>query len=219
MKYYRYSMNIKRLNIICTLLFVPLFFILYFLGIFRYFSLSFLILYFLWMFLHELFHGIGFSLNSGIKHKNIVYGACLEKGIFYCMCKQKISKNNIIISLLFPFFFLGVFTYFIGLIINSPILVLLSLFNIVGCVGDLFMFFAFIKMPDFQYLDLDDCTGFVLISEFDLSHYKLSYFNLDETGNYRDLSLAKNYKKLSISNFSFIMFILMFIVLFIDIIM
>ena len=54
------------------------------------------------MFLHEFLHGLGFSLGKGVLHKSIVYGAYLEKGIFYCMCKQLICKKDIMVSLLFP---------------------------------------------------------------------------------------------------------------------
>lgn len=219
MKYYQYKIDIKKLNFLCTLLFIPLFIIIFFLRIYNFINITFLVLYFLWMFLHEFLHGIGFSLSKGINHKNIVYGACLEKGIFYCMCKEKISKSGIIISLLFPFFFIGVFTYFLGLIINSPILILLSLFNIVGCVGDLAMFFAFIKLPDFRYLDLDDCTGFTLISQNDLSNYRLFGINLEKVDDYKCLGLAKDYRKFTFSKLSLIIFVLMIVFLFIDIVM
>lgn len=219
MKYYKYSIDIKKLNVICILFFVPLFFLIGMMNIFDCINLRFLLLYFIWMFIHEFFHGIGFSFTKNIEHKNIVYGACLEKGVFYCMCKEMISKNGIIISLLFPFFFLGVFTFFLGVVVNSNILILLSLFNIVGCVGDLAMFFSFIKLPDFKYVDLDDCTGFFLVSDVDLTNYKLYGINLIEIGDYSDLDKASDYKKFTISKLSFIIFILMIVFLFFDFIL
>ena len=94
MKYYRYSMDMKKLNIFCVIIMIFVFIIIGCLGIFSYLDFRCLILYFFWMFLHEFIHGIGFYV-SGAKHKNIVYGANLEKGIFYCMCKEKISKKGI----------------------------------------------------------------------------------------------------------------------------
>lgn len=216
MKYYRYSMNMKKLNIICLLLFIPLFIVIYVMDIFNYMNLTFFLLYLFWMFLHEFIHGFGFSLSNGIKHKNIVYGACLEKGIFYCMCKEKIKKNDIIISLLLPFFLIGIITFFLGLYFNNNILVLLSLFNIVGCVGDLAMFFSFLKLPDFSYVDLDDCTGFVLISDSVLSKYKLFCVDLVEIGNYTNLGVAHEYKKFTISKLSVIIFVLLILFLILD---
>ena len=205
MKYYRYSMDMKKLNIFCVIIMVFVFIIIGCLGIFSYLDFRCLILYFFWMFLHEFIHGIGFYV-SGAKHKNIVYGANLEKGIFYCMCKEKISKKGIMTSLLFPFVFIGIITLVIGFIINSPILIILSLLNIAGCAGDIAMIVSFIKLPDFSYLDLDDCTGFVLVSKSDLSKYKLFGMDLIESGSYSKLGKASNYKKFTISKLSWIVF-------------
>lgn len=216
MKYYKYSFDMKKLNFLCIILFVPIIIYIIYYRYSNYLDLNFVILYIFWLFLHELFHGIGFSLNKQVDNKKIVYGASLENGILYCMCKQVISKKSIIVSLLFPFFFLGVFTFFLGIFINSPLLILLSLFNIDGCVGDLAMFFAFLKLPDFNYLDLDECTEFVLVSKNDLSKYKLFGLDLKEKGDYDKLKFAKNFKKLSFSRLSAIIFILLFIVFIIN---
>lgn len=213
MKYYKYSINLKVLNIICFFLFIPLIFLVFIMDIYEYMDLQFFIFYFIWMFIHEILHGIGFYLNKYVNNNKIVYGACLEKGIFYCMCKDLISKNGIIVSLLFPFFFIGVFTFFIGLFLDNGILILLSLFNIVGSIGDLFMFFSFYKLPCFNYLDLDDCSSFILVSESDLSNYKLFCMDLVEIGNYSDLNFSTNYKKITISKFSYIIFILLIVLL------
>jgi len=213
MKYFKYTMDMKTFNLVSIILFIPLFIIISILKLWEYVNIEFLVLYFLWMFLHELLHGMGFSINKNINHKNIIYGAALEKGILYCMCKQEIKKKNIIISLLFPFIFIGITTFFIGLALNNPILQLLSLFNIVGSIGDLVMFFDFIKLPEFNYLDLDDCTGFVLTSKEDLSKYKLFGINLIEKGNYNKLEQAKNYKKINITKLSICTFIILISIL------
>ena len=219
MKFYHYSLNMKKLNTLCFLFFIPLFFLIYILNYFKYIDITFIVLYFLCMFLHEFVHGLGFSLSKDVEHKNIVYGACLEKGIFYCMCKQMISKKDIIVSLLFPFFLIGIFTFFLGIIINSPILVLLSLFNIVGCVGDLAMFFSFIKLPDFSYVDVDDCTGFYLISKNNLSNYKLFGVDLCESGDSKDLVFSTNFRKITSSKLSLVIFIFLILTLVLDLIM
>lgn len=212
MKYYRYSMDMKKLNIFCCFIMVFVFIIIGFMRLFSYLNFKCLIIYFFWMFLHEFIHGIGFSI-SGVKHKNIVYGANLEKGIFYCMCKEKISKKGIMISLFFPFIFIGVFTLIIGLVINSPYLIVLSLLNIAGCAGDIAMIISFIKLPDFSYLDLDDCTGYVLVSKNDLSGYKLFGMDLLESDSYSKLEKASNYKKFTISKLSWVVFGILFFAL------
>lgn len=219
MKYYKYTMNMNTFNVLSIILFIPLFIIISLLKLWNYVNINFFILYFVWMFLHELLHGIGFSINKDINHKNIVYGAALEKGILYCMCKQEIKKKNIIISLLFPFTFIGIVTFFLGLIINNPTLQLLSLFNIIGSIGDLVMFFEFIKLPEFNYLDLDDCTGFVLTIKKDLSKYKLFGIKLIEKGKYNNLEKAKNYKKINITKLSIYTFIILIAILVIKILL
>lgn len=212
MNYYKYNINIKYLNKLCIISFIPLFIIISYLDLYHYCDFFFLIIYFLWMFLHEFLHGLGFYFNKNINRKNIVYGACLEKGIFYCMCKQEISKNKIILSTLFPFFIIGILTFFLGILISNPMLELLSLFNIVGCVGDLSMFFFFIKLPHFNYIDLDDCTGFVLISEHDLNKFTNKCFKIVEVDDFSKLEKPNSFKKFNFSRFS--IFILSVLIIF-----
>ena len=207
MKYYRYSMNMRFLNVLSIIMFILFYIFICAFGYYSYINLTTIVLYFFWMFLHEILHGIGFSLSKGINHKNIVYGAYLEKGIFCCMCKELIGKKNIMISLLFPFFFIGVVTLVLGFVFENPILIILSSFNIAGCVGDFAMFLSFVKLPGFRYIDIDDSTGFVLVSKNDLSKYKLIGMDLSEVGDYDDLVLAKNYEKISISKLSWIVMI------------
>ena len=218
MKYYKYSMNMTVLNIFSLCLFIPFYVVILLLGYGSYVTLDCLVLYFFWMFLHELLHGIGFRLSSDVNSEKIVYGANLEKGVFYCMCKDKIEKRSIMISLMFPFVFIGIITLIIGFVFNLPVLIILSLFNIAGCAGDLAMFFSFLRMPSFSYIDLDDCVGFVLISENDLGSYKLFGMNLVESGTYSDSLVASDYRKITISKLSWIIFLALIVYLFFSIV-
>ena len=68
-----------------------------------------------------------------------------------CLCKQNISKKNILISLLFPFIFIGVITYVIGVLFNNSVLIWLSILNISGCSGDLMMFLGLLRLKNFEY--------------------------------------------------------------------
>ena len=209
MKYYRYSMSMGFLNVVCSIIMIIFLFFIFSIGYSSYIDFNLFIFYFLWMFLHEFLYVIGFSLGKNVKHKNIVYGAELEKGIFYCMCKQLIRKKDIMVSLLFPLFFIGVLTLIIGVVFSIPVLIILSLFNIAGCVGDIFMFIAFLRLPDFSYIDLDDCTGFVLVSNNDLSSYKLFGLKLVEVGEYKKLDKANIFDKITVSKLSYVVFFLM----------
>ena len=94
------------------------------------FTLSFLlsIPYFC---LHEILHSIGYVIN-GADFKRITYGAHIEQGILCCSCKQEVDKKCVMWSLLYPFLFIGILTYAIGVIFHIPILIVLSAANISG---------------------------------------------------------------------------------------
>lgn len=212
-KYYKYKMNMIVGNVLSSLfLFLALIPLSFFkdsisfditfkeLGIF-------LIIYFFWMFLHEALHGIG-HLLCGVKRKDLSFGAEIEKGVLFCLARREVNKKGILISLLFPFFFIGVVTYIIGIIINSRLLVALSIFNISGASVDLLMFYTFIKLNnDITYIEPSDGTSFYLMSDKDIK--KLPGFVLEESGEYKENMFKDiNYKTFDISKGSIIFFVL-----------
>ena len=144
-KYYIYRLDMTCINILMILLFIIfVFFTSLFMDIKLLFSSiinnsNCLILYFIYMLLHEAIHGISYCLN-GAKFNKLTFGIMLEKGILYCLCKQNISKKNIMISSLAPLFLIGIVTYIIGILTNNYILVLLSILNIGGSAGDIVTF-------------------------------------------------------------------------------
>lgn len=215
-KYYKYKMNMMTLNVLCILLFVVVFLITFLINPSIEFNLGLreILLIIFWFMLHELLHYVGFYLNSGVKAKNLVLGAELEKGIFYCMCKQEISKKAIIQALLFPLVIIGILTWIIGMINSSGLLVMLSLLNISGAIGDIVMVIFLLKCPkDIKYIDLDDTTSFYIISSSDLSKIKVLGLRLDESGIYdKDRIYPKNFKKITITKTSIIILILFIII-------
>ncbi len=142
--------------------------------------LIFFVLLFGWCAIHEIIHGIAYQIN-GAKSENITFGVALEKGIFYCKCGEFIDKKNIIVSLLSPFVIIGVITLIIGWLINSMLLIGLSIFNISGAAGDLVMFGFFIKQDkDLRFKELGDSTTFCLKTKDDLSKKKFLSVKLDK---------------------------------------
>ena len=208
MNYYTYKLNLFLLNILDFAILIFLFVLTYFLtGSFDVLDIkmSWIVILIFWLILHEILHGIGFIILGKVKVKNVIFGAELEKGIFYCMCKEKISKLNILISLVFPLFFIGIFTYIIGLITNNNLLLFLSIFNIAGAIGDIVMTFDILRMPkDIKYLDLDDSTSFTILSKSDLKNKKYLGLILDDSGVYTSSLKAKDYKRLKVSKTSII---------------
>ncbi len=205
-KYYVFEMNLKWLNIVSIILLILPLLLTILIGI----DLDFdgdawtitLILIVPYLILHELFHGASYVLN-GAKLKNITFGAHLEKGILCCLCKQNVSRKNILISVITPFIWLGLVTYMIGIATDNLVLILLSIFNISGCSGDLMMFLAFLKLKDFEYSEYDNPTAFGLYSETDLSYEKL--FGLNYIGTKEELE-KNDLKKVTISKTSIIVF-------------
>ena len=223
--YYTYKLNMTTLNILAILLFIII-------GIFvlilehkdPYIShvrtSTLFILMFIWLIIHELLHGLGFSLFKCVKKENITFGMFLEKGVFYCMCKQNIPKGVILTSLLFPVTIIGVITLIIGMILNHYELVFLSILNIVSSIGDIVMTIYFLKAPnDIIYLDLDDCTSFTVISSKPLENIKVPGIILFKTGKYdKNKMVAKDKRKLVISKASYILILIILILIIINII-
>ncbi len=216
-KAYVYQMNLVPANIfslfILVLVAVPTFFLHGFDGL----QLDWMILFFLtilWLMFHEFWHGVGYYLG-GTKLKNIAYGICLDKGIFYCMSYQEVSKKNIQISLLFPFFVIGVFTYIIGMIFHFPVLVILSVFNIMGASMDLAMFFFFLRLPkDMIYSESGQGDQFVVISNQDLTKKKSIFVRIIEEKEYRKEDyIFPNVKRFTITKFSIIFFVIYFLLI------
>lgn len=211
-KYYIFSLNMTFLNIfsfILLILIILLTLILdknFFLESIIYtFSPNKLLITFIFIFLylalHEILHSIGYYIY-GAKYKNIVYGIELEKGVFYCLCKQNINKKNIMNSLMFPLFYIGIITYIISLIIKSKYLLILSIFNISGCIGDIFTFIFILKLnKNIEFSEFDNTTSFAIYSDTDISktkHLGIKYITTTNKINRFD------YKKIKISKISYI---------------
>lgn len=179
-------------------------------------SFEFLILFILmwiWMFLHEFIHGITYVFG-GADYKNIKYGIVLEKGILYCKCGQYVNKNAILLSIISPFIWIGVITLIIGFIINSPLLIILSLINIAGASADVLLFFSFFifRDKDLEFKEIKDSSTFLIKTKEDLTNKKFISVKLVEVLD--EDCMEKEDKIFTItkaSKFFITIFILMFI--------
>lgn len=216
-KYYIFQMKLSTLNIlsIIMLITVTLLTLLIYIAFdieFIYIEnkhLGFLLLtYLIYIILHEILHAVAYILY-GADSSKITFGAHLEKGILCCLCKQNVSRKNILNSLLFPFFYLGIVTYIIGIILNNHLLVILSIMNISGCAGDLTMFKFFYKLKNIEYSEFDNPISFALYSSEDLSKtnpFGLKFIEVKEKIEREDL------RKITISKFSYICFAILFLI-------
>lgn len=215
-RYHLFKINITKLNIanivllIICFIFTALLFPTQFQGMLlllnnNKFCILFLPLMIIYFSLHELLHAIGYILN-GANYQKITFGMELEKSVFYCLCKDEITKRNILLSLMYPLFFIGIITYVISIIFNYPILLLLSIINIGGAVGDIMYFLFIVKLKNnIMYSEMDDGTAFAIISNDDPSQYK--HFGLDYIGVENKIS-RQDFKRIKISKLSAITLII-----------
>ncbi len=214
-KYYIFEINVLILNLFCLLLFGFMFCITMIINpkllIFSINSINivwFILFYMLYMVLHEIFHSIAYVLYGG-DFKRIVYGIKLESGVFYCLCKQDITRKNILNSLMFPLFYLGIITYIISFIFKLPYLLMLSIFNISGCIGDIIMFIYFIRLDkNICFTEFDNPLRFAIKSDKDIS--TISHFGLKYIGCVDEV-VRDDLKRIKISKFSYVLLILIFI--------
>ena len=215
-KYYKFEIDTVKGNILCILItiiaIIPAWNIMIkYIENINMKELGILIFaYLLWMFLHEILHGIG-HIICGVKPKDLSFGASLEKSVLFCLVRREVNKKGILFSLIFPFFFIGIVTYIIGVIINSPLLISLSILNIGGASMDLTMFLQFIRLgEDITYIEPGDGTSFYLISNNNIN--KLYGLKKVEEGEYnKEMFLNKNNKVFDISKTSFLLLGIFFI--------
>ena len=169
----------------------------------------FILAFICYLILHEILHSIAYVIH-GANFKNVTYGMALEKGVFYCLCKQNITKKNILISLMYPLFFIGIVTYIISIIYSLPLLHILSICNISGAAGDIIMFIFIIKLPkDIEYTEFDNETSFGIYTNKEISqerHFGLKYLGTKNTLKREDKTKIKISKVSKISLIIIILF-------------
>lgn len=218
-KNYIYEMDPVLLNILSVVLIVIM--VLLTIGIIDIFNIelkitekTFVLFYFLlipYLVIHEILHAIGYVVN-GADFKKITFGVHLEKGVLCCSCKQEVGKKTILWSLMYPFLFIGVITYIIGLITGNTLLILLSILNISGCTGDLVMFYAFLGIKDFKFFEYDNPLGFGIITKENMDNKKL--LGLKRMKDEKIVQTTD--KKVSVSKTSIIALVIYYIIGFID---
>jgi len=214
-KYHIFRMKLNTLNILSIILLILMILLTYFITTIFNIKINFninnkditiiFITYIFYIILHELLHGISYIIH-GANPKNITFGSYIEKGILCCLCKQNITKKNILNSLLYPFFWIGIITYILGFLIKSKLLIILSILNISGCVGDLIMFIYFIKLKNIEYSEFDDPISFALYTNQDLTKDKPFALKYIKTTNNLP---RKDLKKITISKTSYIILLTM----------
>lgn len=217
-KYYKYQINTLALNIVAILVFIILDITVSYTFNWHFEDINefHFLLIILWFIIHELLHYVGFLTDKSVSPKDLLLGMRIEVGILYCMCKKPIGKRSILVALNFPLFFIGILTMAIAYIIKSSPLMLLSMINISGAVGDIIMSIQMSKMPkNIKYVDGDDSTGYYILSENDISNIKLPFVKLTDSGLYEpEKILSKETRKVIITKKSYV-FLVAYLMIFV----
>lgn len=203
-KYYRFDMDLKLMNILASILYVIFFIYLYSNTYYDIFDFNFLALLslFLMFALHEICHGIGYALYAKNK-KNIKFGAVLEKGVFYAMCQEEISKQGIIVSLLFPILILTLIPLPFALYFKSSLILFLAITNLIGAIGDILLIKLVLKLPkNITYIDYDNNIGAYFLCNEDISNIKSLGLKCAENNIHDEKLINKDIKSIYISKAS-----------------
>lgn len=208
-KYHIFELNVGKLNLVCIIFFILLILLTSFLykgdlltDFYKVNLMLLILVNIIMMLMHELLHSLAYVIYGG-KFKNIVYGSYLEKGVLYCLCKQNITRRNILNSLMFPLFYIGIIPYIIALIFKWPFLLFLAIMNIVGAVGDIIMFAYISRLPkEIEFTEFDNPIRFAIYTDKEI---KVKFFGLDYIETMKTVP-RNNLKKITISKGSYIVF-------------
>ena len=214
-KYYLFKMKAGMLTVISTVLLFAMFPITSFFTKGKTYEFVFddgffflILILFGYLFLHELLHSLAYVIYGG-RFNKITYGIALELGVLYCLCKQNISKKNILHSLMYPLVFLGIITYIISIIFDLPLLLILSIINISGCSGDIIMFIFISRIKNMEFSEMDDPISFAIYTNEDVS--KLNHFGLEYLGT-TDKLQREDFTKIKVSKPSYVIIVLLLVI-------
>lgn len=127
--------------------------------------LIFIIIFLIAIVVHELIHGVTFSIFSKNHFKDIDFGIVWKDLTPYCTCTNTIHKKGYLLSLSMPFLVLGVIPSIISIFTGSVMWFAFGAFMILGAGGDLmivFMILNYKNKKDALYLDHPTDVGVVL---------------------------------------------------------
>ncbi len=115
--------------------------------------------------IHELIHGITWSLFCQNKWKSIHFGIMWSSLTPYCHCKEELKFKGYILGGLMPLFMLGFGVFIISLFTHSIMLFVLSLVNIIGAGGDMLISLMLIKYKNSIIFDHPTECGFIAFTK------------------------------------------------------
>lgn len=118
----------------------------------------------LFIFAHELLHGIGFRYICGASWKNIRYGFIKKYLTPYCTCKDLVTERNRFIGvILLPTIILGIVTAIITYYSNNLFWTIVWGYVFSGGAGDIYMAYDIFKYPKiYKFMDHPSELGYIV---------------------------------------------------------
>lgn len=123
--------------------------------------LVFMVVLFIGIFIHELIHGITWSLFCKNGWKSIHIGMIKEYLTPYCHCKEPLTFGSYIIGGLMPFLILGIGVSAVGILVGNFTITFIGIVNILSAGGDTTIALMLLKYRNAVIIDHPKECGFV----------------------------------------------------------
>lgn len=110
--------------------------------------------------IHELLHGIGWSLSCKEGFKSVRFGVMWSKLTPYCSCKEPLKLNQYLIGAALPLLVLGILPSLVAVLIGNPYLLSFGALSIICAGGDMLICLEMRKYPGAIFLDHPSECGF-----------------------------------------------------------
>ena len=130
-------------------------------------TLLFILILFLGIVLHELVHGVMFSIYSQKKWKSVSFGFMWKYLMPYCSCDECLAYKPYVLSGIMPTIIVGFLPYVIALLLGSNALMQFSFYMILGGGGDMYIIYTIRKYKKAIFVDHPTKGGCVAFEEMD----------------------------------------------------
>lgn len=124
-----------------------------------------LVVFLVTAFIHEVLHGVGWSLGAKKGWKSIHIGMMWSSFTPYCHCREPLEPGKYIFGGVLPGAVLGLGIYLAAFIAGSSFLLWLSLLNVVGAGGDLLIVWYARRYRKGYILDHPTECGFIIFQK------------------------------------------------------
>ena len=109
---------------------------------------------------HELLHGIGWSLSCKDGFKSVRFGVMWSKLTPYCSCKEPLNFGQYLLGGILPLLVLGLLPSLIAVLTGNPYLLSFGILSIIAAGGDMLICLEMRKYPQAVFLDHPSECGF-----------------------------------------------------------